>query len=481
MFNKIQKLSFGDIDEFSSASLITRMTNDTTVLQQILMRTMLILYRAPMMMILALFYIIRININMAGFLGLAIPILGVSIFLLLRKGYPMFTKVQEKLDKLNEKIRENLINIRVVKSFVREDFEKKKFNEANEDFRDTYIKALDIMILVMPIMQLVMNSTIIFILWSGAVTGLQIGSLISLVNYSMQILMALMLVSMTIIMLARATASSKRIQEILKKEPTIVDSPLVAGSHHKITKGNIEFRDVYFKYNLNSGNYVLKDISFNIDAGENIALVGATGSAKSTLLQLIPRLYEVTKGEILIDGIGVKSYSLHELRESIGVVQQKNILFSGTILSNIMWGNPEASIEEVERVAKIAEAHEFITSFPEGYNTILGQGGVNLSGGQKQRICIARALLKDPKILILDNSTSAVDTDTERRIRNNFSELSIKPTIIMVTQRLSSMETSDRIIILEDGKVESIGTFEELREKSGVFKEIVNSQQLILG
>jgi ATP-binding cassette subfamily B protein len=480
MFNKIQKFSFSDIDKFSTASLITRITNDTTILQQVIMRSMLLLYRAPMMMILALFYVVRINPKMSLFLGVAIPILGISIFFIVRKGYPQFKKVQHKLDNLNDKVRENLINIRVVKSFVREDFEKKKFNKANEEFKDTYIHALNILILVMPIMQLVMNASIVFILWSGGISGLQIGNLISLVNYSMQILMALMLVSMTIIMIARAAASSQRILEVLKIEPTIKDVEPLQHTVPKISKGKIVFNNVFFKYNSDSENYVLNNINFHINHGETIAIVGGTGSAKSTLLQLIPRLYDVTKGEILMDGVNIKLYPIHELRNSIGVVQQKNTLFSGTIAANIKWGNPNATNEEMEEVAKIAEAHDFITSFEKGYDTILGQGGINISGGQKQRICIARALLKKPKILILDDSTSAVDTDTEKRIKENLKTLLGETTILLVTQRYSSMKTSDRIIILDDGAIASQGTPSELSETSVIYQEIANSQELRL-
>ncbi|MDR2011155.1 MAG: ABC transporter ATP-binding protein/permease [Bacteroidales bacterium] len=480
MFSKIQTFSFADIDTFSTASLITRMTNDTTVLQQIVMRTMLILYRAPMMMVIALFYVISMNTKMAAFLGIALPVLGICIFLVVRKGYPVFTQVQQKLDKLNEIVRENLIGIRVVKSFVREDLEKKKFNKSNEEYRDSYIKALDILVLVFPAMQLIMNSTVVFILWSGGISGLQIGSLISLVNYSMQILMALMLVSMTFVMLARAAASSKRVLEVMKTEPSITNTPESLQDIHKILKGDITFKNVFFKYNPESENYVLKDINFHIDSGETIAVVGATGSAKSTLLQLIPRLYDVNNGEILIDDINIKSYSLNELRESIGVVLQNNTLFSGTILANIKWGNPGATIEEIEEAAKIAEAHDFITSFSKSYDTIVGQSGVNLSGGQKQRICIARALLKKPKILILDNSTSAVDTDTEKKIKENFAKLLGETTVILVTQRFSSMQNSDKVIVLEDGMIESMGTPSELLEKSKIYQEIANSQKLIL-
>ncbi len=477
MFHRIQQFSFADIDTFSTGSLITRMTNDTTIVQQVLMRSMMLLYRAPLMMILAFIFVIRIDVRIASIIGIALPALALSIFMLLRTGFPLFVKVQQKLDNLNNVVRENLINIRVVKSFVREDFEKKKFERANKDLRDTYIKALDVVITIMPIMQLVMNAMIICILWVGGIERLQVGKLISLVSYSTQILMALMLVSMTLMMFARASASSKRILEVLHKEPTITDSPAVLSNGLKITGGDITFRNVNYKYREESGSYVLKDINFHIPQGENVALVGATGSAKSTLLQLIPRLYDISEGEILIDNINIKDYPLSELRNNIGVVLQKNELFSGTILSNLKWGNPDASFGEVVESAKAAEAHDFIMSFPDQYETVLGQNGVNISGGQKQRVCIARALLKKPKILILDNSTSAVDTATERKIRQNLNNLT-QTTILMVTQRYSSMQASERIIVLEDGTIEAMGTPSELLETSDIFREIYNSQQL---
>lgn len=477
MFQKIQQFSFAEIDRFSTASLITRLTNDTTILQQIIHRSMMLLYRAPLMMILAFFFVFRIDAHIAFYILLALPVMAVSIFFLLRKGFPLFIKVQQKMDNLNDVVRENLINIRVVKSFVREDFEKKKFNRSNEDLRDTFIKALNVMITVMPVMQFVMNALIIVILWVGGVEGLQVGSLISLVNYSSQILMALMMVSMTIMMFARASASSERILEVLNQKSTITDTPQALSEYNKINKGNVTFKDVCFKYNTDSENCVLKDINFQIEAGENIAIVGATGSAKTTLLQLIPRLYDVSEGEILIDNVDVRNYTLRELRDNVGMVLQKNELFSGTILSNLKWGNENATFEEVIDAAKAAEAHDFIMSFPKQYETILGQGGVNVSGGQKQRLCIARALLKKPKILILDNSTSAVDTATELKIRRNLSNLP-NTTILIVTQRYSTMETSDRVIILDDGEIKAIGKPADLLKTSEIYQEIYQSQLL---
>lgn len=477
MFNKIQEFSFAEIDKFTTASLITRMTNDTTILQQIIHRSMMLLYRAPLLMIMAFFFVFRLDTTIAFFILGALPVMGICIFFLLRKGFPLFIKVQQKIDNLNDVVRENLINIRVVKSFVREDFEKRKFTRSNEDLRDTFVRALNVMITVMPVMQLVMNALVIVILWIGGQEGLQVGSIISLVNYSSQILMALMMVSMTIMMFARASASSERILEVLHTESGITDSKKALSENYKINSGNISFRHVCFKYDPESENCMLKDLSFDIAHGENVVVIGATGSGKTTLLQLIPRLYDATEGKILVDGRNVRDYTLAELRDNVGMVLQKNELFSGTILSNLKWGNENATMEQIMEAAKAAEAHDFIMSFPDQYETILGQGGVNVSGGQKQRLCIARALLKNPKILILDNSTSAVDTATEQRIRQNLVNLT-DTTVLMVTQRYSTMSASDKIIILDDGEIKAIGTSEELLKTSEIYREIYSSQQL---
>lgn len=480
IFHKIQQFSFADIDQFSTASLVTRMTNDTTILEQIVHRSMMLLYRAPLMMILAFFFVYRTNSQIALYILMALPVMGICIFLLLRKGFPLFVKVQQKMDKLNQVVRENLINIRVVKSFVREDFEKTKFAHSNENLRDTFIRALNVMITVMPVMQLLMNLLVIIILWVGSIQGLQVGSIISIVNYTTQILMSLMMVSMTIMMFARASASSERIIEVLKQEPSIGNMPKAVSHHYKIENGDISFKNVCFKYNIESEHCTLKDINFDIKQGENIAIIGGTGAAKTTLLQLIPRLYDLTEGELLVAGRDVRDYTLDELRNKVGIVLQKNELFTGTILSNLKWGNENATMDEVIKAAKAAEAHDFIMGFPKQYETILGQGGVNVSGGQKQRICIARTLLKNPKILILDNSTSAVDTATEQKIRRNLKNWGNNTTVLMVTQRYSTMAASDRIIILDDGEIQAIGTDKELLQSSEIYKEIYSSQQLTL-
>lgn len=484
MFHKIQQFSFADIDSFSTASLITRMTNDATILQQVLMMSMRLLLRAPLMMLFAFFFVVRIAPQMAWIIGISIPILGICIYFLLKRGIPLFTQVQQKLDKLNYIVRENLINIRVVKTFVREDFEKQKFRLSNDDLCNTVIKASNIVVTIIPVMQFVMNLSIVAIFWNGGklivARELQVGELISFINYISMILMALMLVSMTLMMFARATASSKRILEVLHKKPSLKDTSVGLTSNYKIKKGDITFRNVYFKYNIDGENFVLNNLNFHINSGELIAIIGATGAAKSTLLQLIPRLYDVTKGHILIDGRDVKDYSLKELRNSAGMVLQNNELFTGTILSNLKWGNPEASVEDVIKMSKIAEAHDFIMSFANGYDTTLGQGGVNISGGQKQRICLARALLKHPKILILDDSTSAIDTSTEKRIRSNLKQAMQDITILTVTQRINSIQSSDKIIVIEDGKISAIGKHEELLKTSTIYQEIYNSQQIVL-
>jgi len=483
LFEKIQQLSFSDIDRFSSASLITRLTNDISRIQQVILMTMRIFLRSPMMLVMALFYVVRINAGLALVLLIAIPILAVSVYIILKKGFPLFIKVQQKIDNLNAVVRENLINIRVVKSFVREDFEAEKFSEKSEDLRDTVIRASNIVVSVFPLMQLVMNMSVIAILWVGGnkiITGeLKVGELISFVNYLMQILMSLMIMSMVIMTVARATASSQRILEVLDTEPSLKNTKEGLISKYKIEKGEVTFQHVYFRH-YGGETDVLRDINFHVSQGESIAVVGATGSAKSTMVQLIPRLYDATAGEILIDGRNVKDYNLNEIHDKIGMVLQKNELFTGTIADNLRWGKPDATQEELEEATKAAQAHDFITSFTDGYETQLGRGGINLSGGQKQRICIARALLRKPKILILDDSTSAVDSSTEQLIRKNLGELLHQTTVFIITQRINTMQSADRVIVLEDGEINAIGRPSELIEKSEVYREIYNSQLSVL-
>lgn len=482
IFNKIEQLSFPDIDRFGSASLITRLTNDVTKIQQVLLMGMRILLRAPMMLVMALFFIIRINTQLALILAVSIPVLALGVFLILRKGFPFFLKVQQKIDNLNAVVRENLINIRVVKSFVREKFETEKFVRTSEDLRDTVIKASNIVITLFPFMQLVLNLSILAILWFGGakvMSGeLKVGELISFVNYLMQVLMSLMMLSMVIMTIARASASSGRIIEVLDTEPSLVNTPEGLLNRHRIEEGTVEFRDVCFRYPGGETD-VLRHINFTVCRGETIAIAGTTGSAKSSMVQLIPRLYDVTEGGVYIDGINVKDYFLDELHLKVGMVLQKNELFSGTILENLKWGDPQATTEEVEEAAKAAQAHDFILSFADGYDTVLGRGGVNLSGGQKQRICIARALLRKPKILILDDSTSAVDSETELKIKNSLNQMLSGTTVFIITQRINTMQNADKVIILDDGEINAMGTPQELLKTSEIYREIYSSQQII--
>lgn len=482
LFLKIQQLSFFDLDRFGTSSLITRLTNDIARIQQVVLMSMRMMLRSPFMLVMAVFFVIRINAQLALVLVAAIPALGITVFVILKKGFPYFLRVQQKIDRLNGVVRENLINIRVVKSFVREDFEARKFTRSSEELRDMVVRASNIIVAIFPAMQLVMNLSVIAILWVGGYKvmegKLQIGELISFVNYLAQVLMSLMLLSMFIMATARASASSRRIREVLDTEPSLTDTSVGREDRYRIQQGAIEFEQVGFRYG-DGENDVLRQVSFQIRPGETIAIAGATGSAKSSMVQLIPRLYDVTAGEIRIDRIPVRDYSLHELHARIGMVLQKNELFTGTILENLRWGKPDASLQEAEEACRAAQAHDFILGLGEGYDTLLGRGGVNLSGGQKQRICIARALLRKPKILILDDSTSAVDSETELRIRENLGRMLKDTTVLIVTQRVNTMQSADRVIVLEDGEVQAIGTPEELLATSEVYREIYSSQQIL--
>lgn len=482
LFAKIQELSFFDLDRFGTSSLITRLTNDIARIQQVILMSMRMMLRSPFMLVMAIIFVVRINVELALTLIAAVPVLGIAIFVILKKGFPYFLKVQQKIDQLNGVVRENLINIRVVKSFVREDFETRKFVRSSEELRDIAVRASNIIVTVFPVMQLVMNLSVIAILWFGGykvINGkLQIGELISFVNYLAQVLMSLMLLSIFIMATARASASSRRIREVLDSIPSLANTAEGLTDRYRIKQGEIRFEQVSFRYG-DGENDVLRNISFHIRPGETIAVVGATGSAKSSMVQLIPRLYDTTMGEIYIDGISVKDYNLKELHMAIGMVLQKNELFTGTIMENLRWGKADASQEEVEEACKVAAAHDFIMSLGEGYATLLGRGGVNLSGGQKQRICIARALLRRPKILILDDSTSAVDAETELQIREGLSRVLKDTTVLIITQRINTMQSADRVIVLEDGEVEMIGAPEELMGASKVYQEIYNSQQII--
>jgi len=500
LFDKVQQFSFNNIDKFSTASLVTRLTNDVNNIQTTFILGLRLLTRAPMMLVIAFFLAYRINARLSIVLAIAIPVLVIGVLAIISQAVKRFSIMQEKIDNINRTIQETLIGIRVVKSFVRADHENEKFRDANDDFTNSAIRAISLAILNMPVMMFVMNAATIAIIWMGGKmvsTGIMgTGELISFISYIFQILISVMMISMMIIMSARAEASGKRIIEVLDTDIDIVDNPEFAlgatlagntpaivpadGEHNApgVTAGKVEFRNVAFKYLLTgSGEDVLCDVNFVAQPGEIIGIVGGTASGKSTLVNLIPRLYDATEGAVLVDDVDVRDYRLPDLREHIGVVLQTNTLFSGTIRENIMWGNELATEEEIITACKDAQAHDFIMSFPNGYDTVLGQGGVNVSGGQKQRLCIARAILKNPKILILDDSTSAVDMATEARIREAFYQNLANTTIFIIAQRIGSVQDADKIIVLEDGGISGIGTHSELLKNNEIYREINSSQQ----
>lgn len=479
LFKKIQSFSFSNIDKFSTSSLVTRLTGDITQLQNVTTMGLRMFIKAPLLLLFGAIMAISINKELAVILIVSIPILFIGIFVIVKYGFPMFSIMQQKLDKVNESIQENLTNVRVVKSFVRQDYEKKKFAKANTDLMDATMKAMNIVITNMPLMMFVMNFTTIAVVWFGGnqiVAGkFEVGKLMAFINYIFHILMSLMMVSMTLIMFSRAEASSTRILEVLNTNPDIIDKENTKQIEH--IDGKVEFKNVSFKYDSSNKEYILKDINLTINSGETVAIIGSTGSAKTSLVQLIPRLYDVTDGEVLVDGVDVRDYEIKDLREKIGMVLQKNILFSGTIKENLKWGNEEATDEQIIQAAKDAQAHDFIMSFTDKYETDLGQGGVNVSGGQKQRLCIARAILKKPKILILDDSTSAVDTATEAKIREAFNNNLKDTTTIIIAQRISSVISADKIVIIDDGKIIGIGKHDELLANNETYKEIYYSQK----
>jgi ATP-binding cassette subfamily B multidrug efflux pump len=499
LFEKVQQFSFSNIDQFSTASLVTRLTNDVNNLQMTFMMALRMLTRAPMMLVIAFILAYNINSKLSIILAIAIPVLVACVVLIVNEAGKRYTIMQEKIDNINRIVQENLIGMRVVKSYVREDHEKKKFQETNDSFTKAAIKATSLAILNMPVMMLVLNSATIVIIWLGGKmvsTGiLGTGELISFISYVFQILMSVMMISMIFIMYARAEASGRRIIEVLDTKIDIMDKPAAklssslegnsprktaSGSERRplVSKGKVEFRDVSFKYALTgSGENVLHNLNFVVKPGEVVGIVGGTGSGKSTLVNLIPRLYEASEGAVLVDDVDVRDYRLEDLRAGIGVVLQMNTLFTGTIRENIMWGNEQASEQEVISACKDAQAHEFIMSFPDGYDTVLGQGGVNVSGGQKQRLCIARAMLKKPKILILDDSTSAVDMATEAKIREAFYQSLAATTVFIIAQRISSVREADKIIVLDDGGISGIGTHDQLLKTNKIYKEINSSQQ----
>jgi ATP-binding cassette, subfamily B, multidrug efflux pump len=483
LFEKVQAFSFNNIDKFSTASLITRLTNDVNNLQFTFMMAMRILVRAPLMLVVAFILAFNINSRLSVVLAVAIPALVISVWAILGTAVKRFRIVQEAIDVVNRTLQENLIGLRVVKAFVREDYEIAKFQQANDALTTAAIRAVSVVILSFPVMMLVMNMATLAIIWQGGqmvyANTLGAGELIGFLSYVFQILMSVMMISFVFIMAARAQASGNRVLEVLETEIDIVDRPVaVAEIAPQVRTGRVEFRDVSFKYNLTgSGEHVLTSINFTARPGQVVAVVGGTGTGKSTLVSLIPRLYDVAEGAVLVDGVDVRHYELETLRSAIGVVLQKNTLFSGTIRENLLWGCENATQDELEAACRAAQAHDFISSFPEGYETNLGQGGVNLSGGQKQRLCIARAMLKHPKILILDDSTSAVDSGTEALIRESFYQHLAGTTVFIIAQRISSVRDADEIIVLDDGKIVGAGTHEVLLAGNAVYQEIHQSQQ----
>ncbi|MCR5278120.1 MAG: ABC transporter ATP-binding protein/permease [Lachnospiraceae bacterium] len=478
-FSNIQKFSFSNIDKYSTGSLVTRITNDVTQVQNLINMMLRMMLRAPGMLIGAVIMAFTINASLAKIIVFIIPVLVCVVAVVLKIGFPRFKALQNKIDGLNSNIRESLTNVRVIKSFVRDDYEQKKFEANNEDLKDAALSAFRVMITTWPLMGLAMNATTLAVVWYGGnqvIAGtMQIGDLTAFITYVTQILFALLMTSMIILQSSRAVASAKRINEVLD-EKTDIDDAEAARPDKVVESGSIEFRNVKFRYYKNSQDPVLDDISLKINSGETVGIIGSTGSGKSTLVQLIPRLYDPDEGEVFVDGVNVKDYSLNNLREGVSMVLQKNVLFSGSIIENLQWGDEFADTETIEAAAKMAEAHGFVTSFAEGYETDLGQGGVNVSGGQKQRLCIARAMLKKPKILILDDSTSAVDTATEAKIRASLKSSLPDATKIIIAQRISSIIEADKIAVIDDGRIVGWGSHAELMEACEAYKEIYYSQ-----
>ena len=477
MFYNVQNFSFSNIDKFSASSIVTRLTTDITNVQNAYQMIVRIAVRGPIMIIFSLIMAFGINHKLSLVFLLAIPVLGGGLYFIMTHAHPIFERVFKIYDKLNNVVQENLRGIRVVKSFVREDFEEKKFKNVSEDIYDDFVKAEKLLAFNAPLMQFAAYGCMLFISWFGAklivASTMTTGELTSLIAYTMQILMNLMMLSMVFVMITMARASSERIVEILdeKSDLTNTENPV-----YEIKNGDISFRNVNFGYSKKKRKLCLKNINLDIKSGETVGIIGGTGSSKSSLVQLIARLYDTTDGEVIVGDRNVKEYDIESLRDEVAMVLQKNVLFSGTIKENLRWGNDHATDEEIERVCKLAQADEFIQTFPDKYDTYIEQGGSNVSGGQKQRLCIARALLKKPKILILDDSTSAVDTKTDASIRRAFREEIPNTTKIIIAQRISSVEDADKIIVMDNGEINGIGTHEELLKNNEIYREVYNSQ-----
>ena len=479
LFEKVQSFSFSNVDKFSTASLVTRLTTDVNNVQNAFNMMIRMVFRAPIMMVGALIMAIKLNAQLAMVFLVAIPILCVGLYLIMTNAHPRFKAMLEKYDALNSDVQENLIAIRVVKAFVREKYESDKFDNSAEAVRATQYRAEKLVQLNQPLMQICMYGCTVAALWFGGnmVIGgtFQIGALSSFIGYISQTLMSLMMVSMILMMTIISRASITRINEVLDEVPDISDKD--ASADVRVEDGSIVFKDVAFSYNKKQKRATIENINLNIPSGTHVGIIGGTGSAKSTLVQLIPRLYDADKGEVIVGGHDVRDYKLHVLRDDVAMVLQKNVLFSGTIAENLRWGNENATQAELEAVCRSAQADDFIQSFPDGYETELGQGGVNVSGGQKQRLCIARALIKKPKIVIMDDSTSAVDTATDARLRDAIHRELKDTTSIIIAQRITSIADCDMIIVMDDGHISDVGTHDELMKKSEIYREVYQSQQ----
>ena len=479
VFDKVQQFSFANLDQFSTGSLVTRLTNDITQVQNLINMALRMMLRAPGMLIGALIMALVMNVQLSLVVLVVIPILITLITIVIKIAFPKFDIMQKKLDALNSTVQEMLTNVRVIKSFVRGSYEEKRFAGANEELKESSLDAFKVVILNMPIMMLMMNITTLGVVWFGGkqilAGSMPVGDLTAFTTYIVQILMSLMMLAMVLLQSSRALASLRRITEVLDTQISLSDEGC-ALPQKRVNSGSVEFKDVTFRYYKENKEAVLSHISFRVESGQVLGIIGSTGSGKTTLVQMIPRLYDTDRGQVLVDGVDVRDYSLKNLRDGVGMVLQKNVLFSGTIMENLMWGDSAASREEILAVSKAAQADPFVSSFTQGYLTELGQGGVNVSGGQKQRLCIARALLKKPRILILDDSTSAVDTATEAKIRESFGTTLKGATKIIIAQRISSVIDADQILVLDEGKIVGLGSHEQLLKDCGPYQEIYYSQ-----